>query len=166
MRIEDDLTDSLEKRSARERALKILGSRNMSKCALEKRLVQKGESVEDAQEAVEWLEELRLIDDEEHAAAIVRHYSGKGYGAAKIKDELYRRGIPREMWDEALGQLGDMDDAALEFLQKKLKGGSDKTELRRAMDALSRRGFSYEEARRAMSRYIEMIEETTGEDDE
>ena len=150
--------------NAKERALKILGNRNMSKSALEKRLVEKGESVEDAQEAVEWLEDLRLINDEEHAAAIVRHYSGKGYGVAKIKDELYRREIPRDMWDDALGQLGDMDDAALEFLQKKLRGSGDKTEIRRAMDALCRRGFSYEEARRAMNQYLETIEETTGED--
>jgi regulatory protein len=163
MRAEDDLNDRPEIRAAKERALKILGSRNMSKRALEKRLVEKGESAEAAQEAVEWLEELRLIDDAEHAAAIVRHYSGKGYGLAKIKDELYRRGIPRDMWDEALERMGDTDDAALAFLQKKLRGSDDKTALRRAMDALSRRGFSYEDARRAMNRYLETIDETTGE---
>jgi len=166
MRVEDDLADRPEISAAKERALKILGSHNMSKHALEKRLIEKGESAEAAQAVVEWLEALKLINDEEHAAAIVRHYAGKGYGLAKIKDELYRRGIPRDMWDDALGQRGDTDDAALAFLQKKLRGSDDKTEMRRAMDALSRRGFSYEEARRAMNQYLETIEETTGEDDE
>ena len=37
-----------------------------------------------------------------YAAQVVRYYSAKGYGERKLRDELYRRGVPRELWDEAL----------------------------------------------------------------
>jgi regulatory protein len=131
----------------------------MSKIALEKRLIQKGESAEAAQETVARLEKSGYINDSEYAASIVQHYITKGFGLAKIKNELYRRGIPRDMWDEALGEIDGMEDAALEFLQKRLQGSDDKDELRRAADALCRRGFSYEEARQAVRQYLENIGE-------
>jgi SOS response regulatory protein OraA/RecX len=53
-----------------------------------------------------------------------------------------------------------MEEAAYEFLVKKLRGSGDKDDLRRATDALLRRGFSYEEARAAVRSYIENAVET------
>ena len=146
--------------SIKDRALKILGSRNMSASDMEKRLIEKGESPENAAETVRWLIDIGAIDDENYAQQIVSHYCAKGYGIYRIKDELYRRGIPRDMWDEALEKIQDSDESALKFLDKKLKGSSDKTEIRRAMDALCRRGFSRDDAQRFIRQYIESIDET------
>ena len=53
--------------SCKERAVRILTASGLSKKELQKRLVQKGESEEDAEAAVAWLEELHLIDDLETA---------------------------------------------------------------------------------------------------
>jgi len=154
------LREELELSSSKARAMRILGSRNYSTSEMERRLVSKGETSETAKETVQWLEGIGALNDGEYAAAIVQSYNAKGYGLARIKDELYRRGIPREMWDDALSSLGDMNDAAYDFIGKKLGGSRDKTDIRRATDALCRRGFSYEEARSIVIRYLESIEES------
>ena len=152
--------DSPEQSRSRLKAIKILGSRRLSAYEMNRRLMNKGETGESAQETVEWLEKIGAVDDTEYAAAIVSHYSAKGYGLVRIKDELYRRGIPRDMWDAALAPLEDMSqsEAVQRFLEKKLRGGSDKDDLRRAADALCRRGFSYDEARTGINIYLENLE--------
>jgi len=148
--------DNLE--STKKRALKILGNRSFSEKEMLKRLTSKGETEENATEAVQWLVELGYINDSAYATLIVRHYAAKGYGVARVKDELYKRGIPRDMWDEKLEELSEeeMDDAAFEFLKKKLRGSDDKDDLRRASDALVRRGFSYDDAKAAVKKYLQM----------
>ena len=143
--------------ATKKRALRILGNRNYSEQEMRKRLIGKGESAENAEEAVAWLVELGYINDSDYASLIVNHYSGKGYGVSRIRDELYKRGIPRDLWDDKLASLDeeDMTDSALEFLRKKLRGSEDKDDLRRASDALVRRGYSYDEARTAVNKYLE-----------
>jgi len=145
--------------SVKKRALKILGNRSYSEQEMYKKLTGKGETEEDAAEAVRWLVELGYISDPDYATLIVRHYSAKGYGETRIRDELYKRGIPRDLWDEKFDEINedDMDDAALVFLKKKLRGSDDKDDLRRASDALVRRGFSFDDARAAVNRYLEML---------
>jgi len=160
-----ELTDALKLSSSKARAMRILGNRNYSALEMERRLVGKGETQETACKTVEWLENIGAINDEEFAEMIVRQYCAKGYGISRIRDELYRRGIPREMWDEALSGAESMDDIAYDFIVSKLRGSRDKVDLRRATDALCRRGFSYEEARTTVSRYLENLEEGEGPED-
>jgi len=143
---------------AKTRALKILGSRELSGREMEKRLIEKGESAEVAQETVEWLVEIGYINDEKYAGQIVRHYAAKGYGIHRMKDELYKRGIPRELWDDALEEMPDMNDAAVEFLEKKLRGSREPDDIRRASDALGRRGFGYDDINSAVRRYMENVD--------
>ena len=136
----------------------------MSSREIGKRLAAKGESDEDTRETVKWLEDIGAVNDAEYASQIVKHYRAKGYGAARIKDELFRRGIPKELWEAALEALEGpgseeiVEDATFGFLDKKLKGSTEKDDLRRAAGALCRRGFSYEEAKAAVSRYADIIQ--------
>jgi len=157
-----DLPETPEQSRSKVRAIRILGSRQLSSREMEKRLVGKGESEDTARDTVKWLEDIGAVDDAEYAKAIVSHYSSKGYGLARIKDELFKRGIPRDMWDDALTCIedSDSDEAICRFLEKKLRGSRDKDDLRRVMEALCRRGFSYEDARAAVSRYLESIDNT------
>ena len=145
--------------TTKKRALKILGSRNFSEAEMVKRLVGKGESQENSEEAVSWLVELGYVNDENYASLIVEHYSNKGYGMARIKDELFRRGIPRSLWDSVLSSLDceNMSEAAFGFLSKKLRGSSEENDVRRARDALVRRGFSYDDAKMAINMYLESV---------
>ena len=149
--------ENIEMDSSKKLALRILGNRNLSSQDIEMRLVNKGETAETARQVVEWLEDIGAVNDIEYAESIVRHYSTKGYGIARIKQELFKRGIDREMWEEALVFADDMVDAAFGFINKKLKGSCEKDDLRKAEAALCRRGFSYDEAREAMKKYMEEI---------
>ena len=143
---------------SRTRALRIVSKRSISAAEIKKRLIDKGDSEDVADFTVNWLKELGLINDLEYSHSIVRHYSEKGYGPARVRDELFKRGIPRDMWDDVLeSELNDSDieSAANVFLEKKLKGSLEENDLNRASNALVRRGFSYDNARHAISRYIE-----------
>lgn len=149
----------------RERALRILGSRNMSRREMIDRLGEKGEDPAAAEETADWLISLGALNDGEYAAMIVRHYASKGYGAMRIRGELYRRGIEKELWEEALDVLPDMEASAYDALKAKLRGSTpDRKELKRALDALLRRGFSWEEVRAAKTRYFTEIGENTDEE--
>ena len=156
--------------SCKERAVRILTASGLSKKELQKRLVQKGESEEDAEAAVAWLEELHLIDDLETAKQLVRSACLRGYGAARAKSILYEKGIPKELWDEALVELPEMDDAIDTFLRRKLDGRTlDAKQIKKTVDALLRRGHSYHDIQAGLRRYeaslsLEQTQEYTWED--
>lgn len=134
--------------------------RAMSVKELTDRLKEKGESPENAEDAAAWLQEMHLLDDAQYAAMCVRHYAAKGYGAGRIRNELYRRGIPRELWDDALQELPEQDDQIDTLLRRRLRSDTpDRDELRRASDYLYRRGFGRDEIRAAIARYQDNFEE-------
>ena len=139
----------------KKRALKMLERRDLSEKELTDRLIEKGEPQEDAQAVVAWLTRLGVVDDVRYAGLIVRHYAAKGYGQRRIREELYRRGIPRELWDEALEQMPQADEKLDALLQARLRGGQPgRDELRKAAGALARRGFSHEESTAAIARCV------------
>ena len=156
--------------SCKERAVRILTASGLSKKELQKRLVQKGESEEDAEAAVAWLEELHRIDDLETAKQLVRSACLRGYGAARAKSILYEKGIPKELWDEALEELPEMDGAIDTFLRRKLDGRTlDAKQIKKTVDALLRRGHSYHDIQAGLRRYeaslsLEQTQEDTWED--
>ena len=150
----ESLRDSCALASAKERAVRIVSASAVSQKELEHRLVRKGESEEHAQEAVQWLSDLRLLDDAAVAEQIVRSGAAKGYGAARIRQMLYEKRVPRELWDEALVALPPQDDAIDEYLRRRFRGATpDRAECKRATDALLRRGHSWSDIRRALERY-------------
>ena len=157
LQLDDEGMQTLRNRAARagcrERAMRIIGARPMSEKELYDRLVQKGETSENAAETVQWLVELRLLNDAEYAAMCVRHYAAKGFGPGRIRNELYRRGVPRALWDEALEELPEQDDEIDRLLRKKLRGDvNDRDAVRKATDFLYRRGFQYDDIREAVER--------------
>ncbi len=160
---EDELSavrDASARSRCRQRALRIIGARAMSVKELTDRLKEKGESPENAEDAAQWLLDMRLLDDAQYAAMCVRHYAARGYGPGKIRNELYRRGIARELWDEALEELPEQDDRIDALLRRKLKSDTpDRAELRKAADYLYRRGFGRDEIHAALARYSELSEE-------
>ncbi|MDR0951429.1 MAG: recombination regulator RecX [Oscillospiraceae bacterium] len=146
-------------RGCRERALRLLGKRAYSCNELYRKLTDKGETQEAAAATIAWLLERQFLDDEQYAAAIVRRCAAKGYGASRAKNELYRKGIDRELWDEALEELPDSSDTVYRLLCSKLGSDEpDRAELKRATDALFRRGYSWDEIRIALERYSDRIE--------
>ena len=143
----------------RNRALRLLEKRDMSRKMLVDKLLEKGASPEDAAEVADRLCELRVVDDSRYAALVVRHYAGRGYGERRIREELYRRGIDRALWPDALEEMPETDDAALRFLRSRLRGDADPAALKRAADALVRRGYGWDDVRAAAERYKQETEE-------
>lgn len=145
----------------RDRALNLLTARSLSRKDFMTRLREKEDAAEaEAEEVADWLERLGLLNDAEYARTLVRHYSAKGYGPYKLRDELYRRGVPRDLWDDALAQCEDPAEAIDAFLRQKLKGAQpDRKELKRVSDALARRGYRWQDISAALSRYGTEIEE-------
>ncbi len=137
---------------AREHALMLLAQRAHSRKELRDKLIRKGESPEAADSAIIWLVEHGYLDDAAFAKTVVRHYEQKGYGAQRIRAELSRRGIKRELWDEAMAELAEPDGQIDTFLRKRLKNADDRKEVQKLSAALMRRGYSWEEIRAAFSR--------------
>lgn len=138
---------------ARERALEYLSRRPMSCAELKKKLIEKGEDEDVAEYCVGWLSEHGLIDDESYAAAVARHYAAKGYGPGRVRTELSRRGIARELWDGALDAMPENGDKLDRFISSRLHDPDDRDEVRRVSQALFRRGYSWDEIRRALERH-------------
>ena len=144
--------------SAKMRAVRIVSATSVSKRDLEHRLVQKGEKKADAMEAVAWMTELNLLDDQKTAESIVHRCIVKGYGLARAKQALYEKRIPKEYWSDALADYPDQTGKILEFLQSRLGSSWEEKDLRRATDALLRRGHSYQEIRKALQEFSENVD--------
>ena len=144
---------------AREKALSYISQRQMSAKELRDKLKQKGFDADTADYCVQWLLDHGLLDEESYAAAIVRHYAAKGYGAGRIRSELMRRGIPRELQEDALGTMPEPDAKIDRFIASRLRDPEDRDELRKLTAALYRRGFSGEEIRSALARFHADLEE-------
>ena len=143
----------------KNRGMELLSYRPMSARELREKLVQKGETAENAEAAVDWLRSRGFLDDERYAGMVVRHYAGKGYGAGRIRQELHRRGIARELWDEALKEMPEQEDKLDKFLSSRLKDPGDRAQVQKVSAALLRRGYSWEEIRAALARFRADIEE-------
>ena len=136
--------------SAKMRAVRIVAASNVSKSDLEQRLIRKGESAKQAREAVQWMEDLNLVDDRVTAEQTVQRCIRQGYGKARAKQALYEKQIPRELWEEVLADYPDQTDSITQFLRNRLGEGWDERDLKRAMDALVRRGHNYSQIRKAL----------------
>ena len=137
--------------SAKMRAVRIVSAASVSRRDLEARLVRKGEDPQQAKEAVAWREDLHLVDDRATAEQVVSSCISKGYGLMRAKQALYEKRIPKEYWDEALADYPDQTEKITAFLKSRLVADSDEKQVRRAVDALIRRGHSYGTIRRALN---------------
>ena len=131
------------KMSARMRAVRIVSATSVSKRDLEDRLVRKGEDPEQAREAVAWMEDLHLVDDRNTAEQVVHSCISKGYGLQRARQALYEKRIPRQYWEEALQDYPDQYEKIEKFLRSRLDADSDQKQIKKAIDALLRRGHSY-----------------------
>lgn len=146
--------------TAKEYALRALDRRDYSARELTRKLLDKGYEEAEAAAAVERLMELGFVDDARYAPLLVRHYAAKGYGAQRVKQELSRRGIARELWDAAMEEMPQQDDTVDRLLRSRLRSETpDRAEIKRASDYLLRRGYRWDEIKSALARLGSEIEE-------
>ena len=163
MELDEDAFAALKRSSSRglerQKALELLSRRPHSRRELKDKLLRRGVSEEDAEDCVQWLSDRGFLDDEEYAGAVARHYAAKGYGAGRVRSELQRRGIDRELAADTLSDLPDNAGKIDAFLARKLTNVNDREAVRKVSAALFRRGFSWEEIRAALRRFDSSIEE-------
>ena len=141
-------------------AADLVGKRAMSRRELERKLQNRGASETEARYAAEWMEAIGAINDADYAAVLARHCADLGYGPQRVREKLYEKGVPRELWDDALDALPDSAGQIDAFLERKLRGRvPDQREKKRLCDALLRRGFSWPEVKAGLNRLGSEIED-------
>lgn len=154
-----NLRKSAGEMSAKMRAVRIVSASSVSKRDLERRLIQKGENPNQAKAAVEWMSELSLLDDRKTAEQVVSRCISRGYGLPRAKQALYEKRIPKELWEEVLADYPEQTDKIKEFLQSRLGNNPSDRDVKRAVDALLRRGHNYGEIRKALEQLTVDMEE-------
>jgi len=113
-------------------------------------------------------EQAGYINDKKYAldkAKYLKEY--KKYGKNRIKDYLYQKGVTKDAIDEALedeffeDEEGDFENM-LNLLSRKFRSGidkSDRNEVSKAINLLARNGYSYGQAKKAVTEFIENQEE-------
>lgn len=144
---------------ARNRAMELLSRRPMSEKELVDKLIRKGEDEEAARDCACWLREEGFLNDESYAAAVARHYAAKGYGPGRVRAELSRRGVDRELWKDAIEAMPENRDRLDRFIAARLTDPEDREQIRKVSAALYRRGYSWEEIRSALGRFHAETEE-------
>lgn len=146
-----------------DRALNLLAFRARSSADLRRRLVQKGESPAFADQAIERLTSLGLLDDAAYARQVTRSkVLGSGASKRRLQQELFRKGVARPVADEAIAEVLEDEsideDATVEKLARRKLRSLEKLDApsrrRRLYGFLARRGYDSQVIRRAMSRVL------------
>lgn len=138
-------------------ALDLLSRKAWTRRDLSARLVRRGAPAALAAAVVADLESRGYVDDRAFAVAWVESRArGRGLGSRRLRAELGAKGVARPLVDEALRDVGALDDeeararaAALRRVGA-LKRGTSAEVGRRLQGYLSRRGFPPEVVRRVM----------------
>ncbi len=110
------------------------------------------------------LEKERLMDDEAFARDWAASRARCQVGRSRILRELRMKGIPQELAQHALDELDEDegDQAAIALAAKLLRRYSGEADERKSMQkllaAMARRGYGYEESKRAIETAISRME--------
>ena len=142
-----------------DRALAMLAARPRAARDLERMLVRKGEPAEHVAAAIQRLIALGILDDAQFARQFIRaRIAGAGLSRRRLKSELWRRGVDRDVIDAALNEViaedeVDEDAQIAKVAAKKLRTlrSADPAVARRRLYAfLARRGYEGTAIRRVI----------------
>ncbi len=142
-----------ENRCALEAAVRMLEARDRSSAEIMDKLERQGYSDSAVRQGILRLMEAGYLDDRRFALAFLAR-AGKKYGAIRLRQELGRKGLPRQLIDELLqGQEEEESlEAAVNLAQKTLRSNAKdpRALYRRAYGVLARRGFPPDIVRKAL----------------
>ena len=158
--------------AAKASALASVANRARTSDEVRRSLLAKGFAETTVEDTVAHLEGIGLVDDAAYARAFVRgRFEGRGYGPARLRQDLQRKGVDRRVIDEALEELTDAEDLGAEArgqAEKKWRALRSEDDVRKrkkkTMDYLVRRGFGFDTAREAVDRVADAEEDGLWED--
>lgn len=144
--------------AAKAAALRYVNHRARTVDEVRRSLIQKGFAEPIVEDTVADLERLGLVDDASYARQYAAsRFNGPGYGPARIRQDLIRRGVARRDIDAALDTLVETEDVGAEAREqatKKWRSLASEEDVRKrqkkTMDYLVRRGFGFDVARSAV----------------
>lgn len=155
---DDELKEIIEKsneRRAKDKALWLISYRSHSKKELFDKL-RRDFDEDSAQKAVDRMQELGLINDGEFAKAYARKLVyGKKMSLRAAELELRRKGIDNITAEQVLSELEyDAQTQIIEFISKKYRNIEDEKVRRRAVAALQRKGYGWDDIKQAIETLV------------
>jgi regulatory protein len=143
-----------------KRAAALLAKRAYSRSELRKKLAPIGQEPL-VEKTLDRLEQVNLLNDREYAYNLALHHiQESGWGPAKVKEDLLRRGVDSDVIKQALEQAlneADIETLLVEYIEKRCKKQglqTDPKEIRRLVLHLIRRGFEENQIWGALRRII------------
>ena len=156
----ETLAASAKKSERRSYAARLVSGRMLSQKEVRDKLMRHSADADEAAETSQWLTEIGAVDDAAYAGVIVRHYAAMGYGRGKIEQEFFRRGIAKDLWENALSELPDPADSIRRFIRGKLRDKPlDPVMSKKLSASLLRRGFQWKDIRPVLNELGQEIEE-------
>ena len=154
---DEDLKEMIElsnERRAKEKALWLISYRSHSKKELKDKIRRTCDDTS-AEKAVERMEELGLVNDEEYARQFARKLLlQKKMARRAAMLEMSRKGIDKETAEAALDEVDvDHRENIRYIIEKKYRDIGDEKIKRRAVAALQRLGYGWDDIRAVLNEY-------------
>ncbi len=154
---DEDLKEMIElsnERRAKEKALWLISYRSHSKKELKDKIRRTCDD-SSAEKAVERMEELGLVNDEEYARQFARKLLlQKKMARRTAMLEMSRKGIDKETAEAALDEVDvDYRENIRYIIEKKYRDIGDEKIKRRAVAALQRLGYGWDDIRAVLNEY-------------
>lgn len=148
------LTEKINVRRAYNCAVSLLARRDHSESELKRKLREKGYSL-GSEKALEKLKNDGYVDDLRFARSYISELIRiKHYGKKRVEQELYKKGVSREIASEALSEAEFDGDTLEELIRRKfITKITDEKGRQKAVNALMRMGYSYSEIKDALSNF-------------
>ena len=155
------LERAVSSRRAFNKATELLSRRDHGEKELLIKLRQKGFK-EEAEEAIEKLKYYGYIDDRRFAENYVKELIRiKHYGKRRVEQELYRKGIDREIISEVLEAAEFPESELVSLIEiKYYRYLTDEKGIKKTINSLLRMGYSYGEIKDALKTVSETEEFT------
>ena len=155
------LERAVSSRRAFNKATELLSRRDHGEKELLIKLRQKGFK-EEAEEAIEKLKYYGYIDDRRFAENYVKELIRiKLYGKRRVEQELYRKGIDREIISEVLEAAEFPESELVSLIERKYyRYLTDEKGIKKTINSLLRMGYSYGEIKDALKAVSETEEIT------
>ncbi len=150
--------------SAFDKAVNLLAFKGRTKQEIIKRLIEKGYSSDEIDEAVEKLSYYGYLNDQNYTISYIMDNASKK-GKKLILIELEQKGIDKNILENVYSEVNIDEDAVIDNIikQRFLKMDlSDDKIYRRAVGYLLRRGFTYESIKRVIKKYKFFQEDEAG----
>ena len=153
-----DLQGKVNARRAFNKASDLLALRDHSEKELLQKLRQKG-FADGAEEAMEKLKSYGYLDDSRFALRFAQELQRvKHYGKKRIEQELYRKGVSRDVVSDTLEQLSFDEDALTALIERRyLRQLDTEKGVQKTVATLQRMGYSFGEIRDALQKVQEDV---------